>query len=130
MKRFLIALSAALIALTGCGVSSVSTSTVTSSTGIATKASTPAQSSKASEAYLVFTADSQESILVTVDGKQYQKETIQVKSTGSMKELQEMAGNIITLTPGTHQVRVTKGGKQVYQQTVSINSQERKVIRL
>ena len=130
MKRFLIALSAALIALTGCGVSNVSTSTISASTGTVTKASTPAQSSKASEAYLVFTADSQESILVTVDGKQYQKETIQVKSTGSMKELQEMAGNIITLTPGTHQVRVTKGGKQVYQQTVSINSQERKVIRL
>ncbi len=130
MKRFLIALSAALIALTGCGVGSVSTSTITASTGTVTKATTSAQSSKASEAYLVFTADAQESILVTVDGKQYQKETVQVKSSGSMKELQEMAGNIITLTPGTHQVRVTKGGKQVYQQTVSINSQERKVIRL
>ena len=65
-----------------------------------------------------------------MDGKQYQKETVQVKSSGSMKELQEMAGNIITLSPGTHQVRVTKGGKQVYQQSVSINAQERKVIRL
>ena len=129
MKKLILG-ALALLTLAGCGVGNVSTNTISASTGTTTKASTPVQSSKASEAYLVFTADSQESILVTVDGKQYQKETIQVKSTGSMKELQEMAGNIITLTPGTHQVRVTKGGKQVYQQTVSINSQERKVIRL
>ena len=126
MKKLILG-ALALLALTGCGVS---TPVVTSSIGTTTKASTPAQSSKASEAYLVFTADSQESIVVTVDGKQYQKETIQVKSTGSMKELQEMAGNIITLTPGSHQVRVTKGGKQVYQQSVTIGSQERKVIKL
>ena len=128
MKKLILG-ALALLALAGCGVSTPAVTTTTTST-TTTKASTPARANKSAEAYLVFTADSQESILVTVDGKQYQKETIQVKSSGSMKELQEMAGNIITLTPGTHQVRVTKGGKQVYQQSVSINAQERKVIRL
>ena len=126
MKKLILG-ALALLTLAGCGVSTPAVTTTSSNT---TKASTPAKTTKASEAYLVFTADSQESILVTVDGKQYQKETVQVKSSGSMKELQEMAGNIITLSPGTHQVRVTKGGKQVYQQSVSINAQERKVIRL
>ena len=126
MKKLILG-ALALLTLAGCGVSTPAVTTTSSTT---TKASTPAKTTKASEAYLVFTADSQESILVTVDGKQYQKETVQLKSTGSMKELQEMAGNIITLSPGTHQVRVTKGGKQVYQQSVSINAQERKVIRL
>lgn len=128
MKKLILG-ALALLALAGCGVSTpaVTTTTTTSTTS---KVSTPARATKSAEAYLVFTADAQESILVTVDGKQYQKETVQVKSSGSMKELQEMAGNIITLSPGTHQVRVTKGGKQVYQQTVSINAQERKIIKL
>ena len=129
MKKLILG-ALALLALAGCGVSTPAVTTTTTSTPT-TKASTPARTTaKSAEAYLVFTADAQESILVTVDGKQYQKETVQVKSSGSMKELQEMAGNIITLTPGTHEVRVTKGGKQVYQQSVSINAQERKVIRL
>jgi len=128
MKKLILG-ALALLALAGCGVSTPALTTTTTST-TTTKASTPARANKSAEAYLVFTADSQESILVTVDGKQYQKETIQVKSSGSMKELQEMAGNIITLTPGTHEVRVTKGGKQVYQQSVSINAQERKIIKL
>ncbi len=128
MKKLILG-ALALLALAGCGVSTPAVTTTTTST-TTTKASTPARANKSAEAYLVFTADSQESILVTVDGKQYQKETIQVKSSGSMKELQEMAGNIITLTPGTHEVRVTKGGKQVYQQSVSINAQERKIIKL
>jgi len=128
MKKLILG-ALALLALAGCGVSTpaVTTTTTTSTTS---KVSTPARATKSAEAYLVFTADSQESIVVTVDGKQYQKETVQVKSSSSMKELQEMAGNIITLSPGTHQVRVTKGGKQVYQQSVTINAQERKVIRL
>lgn len=128
MKKLILG-ALALLALAGCGVSTpaVTTTTTTSTTS---KVSTSARATKSAEAYLVFTADAQESILVTVDGKQYQKETVQVKSSGSMKELQEMAGNIITLSPGTHQVRVTKGGKQVYQQTVSINAQERKIIKL
>lgn len=128
MKKLILG-ALALLALAGCGVSTPAVTTTTTST-TTTKASTPARANKSAEAYLVFTADSQESILVTVDGKHYQKETIQVKSSGSMKELQEMAGNIITLTPGTHEVRVTKGGKQVYQQSVSINAQERKIIKL
>lgn len=128
MKKLILG-ALALLALAGCGVSTpaVTTTTTTSTTS---KVSTPARATKSAEAYLVFTADAQESILVTVDGKQYQKETVQVKSSGSMKELQEMAGNIITLSPGTHQVRVTKGGKQVYQQSVSVNAQERKIIKL
>ena len=126
MKKLILG-ALALLALAGCGVSTPAVTTTSSSS---TRASTPSNATKATEAYLVFTADSQETILVTVDGKQYQKETVLVKSTGSMKELQEMAGNIITLTPGTHQVRVTKGGKQVYQQSVSINPQERKIIKL
>jgi len=126
MKKLILG-ALALLALAGCGVSTPAVTTTSSSS---TRASTPSNATKATEAYLVFTADSQETILVTVDGKQYQKETVLVKSTGSMKELQEMAGNIITLTPGTHEVRVTKGGKQVYQQSVSINPQERKIIKL
>ena len=129
MKKLILG-ALALLALAGCGVSTPAVTTTTTSTPT-TKASTPARTTaKSAEAYLVFTADAQESILVTVDGKQYQKETVQVKSSGSMKELQEMAGNIITITPGTHEVRVTKGGKQVYQQSVSINAQERKIIKL
>jgi multisubunit Na+/H+ antiporter MnhE subunit len=126
MKKLILG-ALALLALAGCGVSTPAVTTTSSSS---TRASTPSNATKTTEAYLVFTADSQETILVTVDGKQYQKETVLVKSTGSMKELQEMAGNIITLTPGTHEVRVTKGGKQVYQQSVSINPQERKIIKL
>jgi len=126
MKKLII-WALALLPLAGCGVSSSTGSTASTSTST-TKASSA--SNKSADAYLVFTADSQESIVVTVDGKQYNKETIQVKSSGSMKDLQEMAGNIITVTPGSHQVRVTKGGQQVFQQNVTISPQERKIIKL
>ena len=124
MKKLII-WALALLPLAGCGVSSSTGSTASTST---TKASSA--SNRSAAAYLIFTADSQESIVVTVDGKQYNKETIQVKSSGSMKDLQEMAGNIITVTPGSHQVRVTKGGQQVFQQNVTISPQERKIIKL
>lgn len=121
MKKFVIGVIFSIM-LTACGVGGAAVSTVQSS-------SQPAV--QKSQAYLAFTSDSSDSIVVSIDGKEYRTETIQVKSTGNSKELREMAGNIISLTPGTHEVIVKNGkGQQVYKQTISVTAQERKVVRL
>lgn len=117
----------AAVAISACGVAG---NTAGTSSQTAT-ASSPVTKAKGAEAYLAFTSETPEAITVTVDGKQYRKETLQIKTSGSMKELQEMAGNIIVLTPGTHQVSVQdKNGKQLYQKSFSVSAQEYKVVQL
>lgn len=126
MKKLVIGTILSLM-LTACGTA-----------GVAVSTSQPAQSTPSvqsaaqkGEAYLAFTSDLSDSIVVTVDGREYRTETIQVKSTTSTQDIREMAGNIITLTPGTHEVSVKNGkGQQVYKQKISVTAQERKVVRL
>ena len=129
MKKSLIGavILTAAVAISACGVAG---NTAGTSSQTAT-APSPATKAKAVEAYLAFTSETPEAITITVDGKQYRKETVQVKTSGSMKEFQEMAGNIIVLTPGTHQVSVQdKNGKQVYRNSISVSAQEYKVVQL
>lgn len=117
MRRFAIwALLASLFAFASCGVSNAPVKTTTS---------------KPAEAYLAFSADTQDSIVVTVDGREYRMETLKVKGSTNEKDLREMAGNIITLTPGTHEVSVkNKKGEQVYRQKITVSAQEHKMIKL
>ncbi len=128
MKKFFFALSAALLTLTACGPGLSTTSTSYTKSTTSTPASTKAP--KSQEAYLAFTSDAVSSIVVTIDGKEYKKETLKVTTTANMKELTSMASNIMTLTPGTHDVTVTKDGKQVYKQKITVSAQERKVVKL
>lgn len=114
MKKILIILSAALVALTGCGMGNVSVS-----------------SGKADEAYLSFSAATHEAITVTVDGKDYQTETIKVQGWSNNKDLKDLSGSVIKLEPGTHEVLVkNKKGEQVYQKKIFVSAQEHKLVQL
>lgn len=116
MKKFIV-WAAVLAVLSGCGVAGVS--------------GAPASSAKSGDAYLAFTSSTKSDILVDVDGKQYQKATIRTDGQADTKSIKEMAGNVLVLTPGTHQIVVkSKNGQELYRKTISVSAQERKVINL
>lgn len=113
MKKFI--LGAVLAIATACG-----------SAGPATTSA-----AKPQEAFLSFSAANAEGIVVTIDGKEYSTETINVQTLGSKRDIKTLAGNIVKLSPGTHEVTVkNRKGEQVYQQRVSVQAQEHKVIKL
>ena len=113
MKKFI--LGAALAIATACGT--------------AGPAATPA--AKPQEAFLSFSAENSEGIVVTIDGKEYSTETINVQTLSSKRDLKSLAGNIVKLSPGSHEITVkNRKGEKVYQQRVSVQAQEHKVIKL
>ena len=81
------------------------------------------------DAYIAFSADVHDPIVATIDGKEYKVSTIQTSGLTD-KKIKEIADNIITLPPGTHEVTVTRNGKQVYRNRISVSAREHKVIKL
>ena len=113
MKKFI--LGAVLVIATACGAA----------TSVGTTASKP------QEAFLTFSSQSAEGIVVTIDGKDYNTETINVQTLGTKRDLKGLTGNIVKLSPGTHEISVkNRKGEKVYQQRVSVQAQEHKVIKL
>ncbi len=114
MKKFI--LGAVLVIATACGAAT---------TAVGTTANKP------QEAFLTFSSQSAEGIVVTIDGKDYNTETINVQTLGAKRDLKGLAGNIVKLSPGTHEISVkNRKGEKVYQQRVSVQAQEHKVIKL
>jgi hypothetical protein len=112
MKRILILLSAVLL-FAGCGTG---THTVVSG--------------KADEAAVVFFAESSQSIDVTIDGKAYQVKTVKDTEYKAKRDIKRTAENSIVVSPGQHDVKVTRRGETVLTQKIFVSAGEIKVIKL
>lgn len=114
MKKAIIALVVAAMALTGCGVGSYSVS-----------------SGKADEGYISFTSIAKQDITVSVDGTEYHIQSVKTKPyRSSDRDIKRTSLNTLTVTPGTHDVKVLSGDKEIYSKKLFISSQEHKIVAL
>ena len=110
-KILLIALLSVFMA--SCGVGSYSITT-----GLADKSE------------ISFVADKKLDITVTIDGQQYEVKTVKLKDYRKDRSIKRTVENTIGVTPGTHEVKVTLNGKEVYTHKVFVSTGESKVIEL
>ena len=110
-KLFVIAVSVVLFA--GCGVGTYSV-----------------QSGVENAAFISFTDDVKQGIVVTVDNDTYNLETVRQKAYKSDRNIKQTARNTIKLTPGQHNVSVTFDGKEIYSHKVYLSTGETKIIEL
>ena len=102
-----------IITLTGCGVGTYSV-----------------QSGVEDAAFISFTDDMKQEIVVSVDNKTYTVETVKHKSYKSGRNIKQTALNTIKLTPGQHVVSVSLNGNQIYSSKVFLSTGETKIIEL
>ena len=112
MKTLLLFLSAALL-LTGCGVGS---HTVVSG--------------RADEAGVVFFADRELPVEVTIDNMTYRVNTVTDSSFKSKRNIKKTASNTITVKPGQHSVMVRYRGQTILTQKIFVSAGDTKVINL
>ena len=112
MNKFIL-ISVFSLFLAGCGVGTYSI-----------------QSGVENAAYLSFTDDVKQEIVVKVDDKTYNVETVKVKAYKSDRNIKQTAMNTIKLAPGQHEVTVMINGKDVYNHKVFISTGETKIIEL
>lgn len=112
MKHFLIMLFGVLF-VTGCGVGSYSIS-----------------SGSADESYLSFTCENRFEIYVTVDGKDYNVETVKTKQWKNKRNIKKTVQNTIVMSPGKHQITVKHRGVVLYSKQIFVSSREHRVIDL
>ena len=110
-KLFVIAVSVVLLA--GCGVGTYSV-----------------QSGVENAAFISFTDDVKQEIVVSVDNHTYNLETVKQKAYKSGRNIKQTAQNTIKLAPGQHTVSVTLGGKEIYRHKVFLSTGETKIIEL
>jgi hypothetical protein len=113
MKKAFLVLFAAALMLAGCGVGS---QTVVSG--------------KADEAAVVFFSDQSYSIDVTVDGRTYRVDTVKDSEFKAKRNIKKTTQNMIYLTPGQHDVNVTRNGRTVTSQKIFVSAGDTKIIRL
>lgn len=114
MKRIAI-LTAALMVLCSCGVGSYSVS-----------------SGKADESQLSFTTPEKKSfdVLVYVDGQSHKIQAVNEKVFRTERNIKKTSQNTLTITPGIHDVKVERMGKEVYSKKIFVSSQEHKIVEL
>ncbi len=113
MKKTITAIISSLLLLTGCGVGSYTVS-----------------SGRADEGAISFTSDKSSKLTVTIDGTTYKVCSVKEKAYKSDRNIKETARNTIRVTPGTHEVSVEAGGRQIYSQKLYISASEHKVVGL
>ena len=112
MKKFIFIVAFSVF-LTGCGVGTYSI-----------------QSGVEDAAYISFTDDVRQEIVVNVDNKTYNIDTVRHKAYKSDRNIKQTAKNTIKLTPGQHNVSVLLDGREVYSHRVFISTGETKIIEL
>ena len=114
MKKIIIGLLAALL-LTSCGVGTISTT-----------------SGLSDEAYISFTTAEKKpyDVTVSIDGNSSTVQAVPQSTFKTKKNLKKTGLNTITMTPGTHEVTVTRGGKVIYTKKIFISTQEHKTVAL
>lgn len=115
MKRMILSLAVVLSALllSGCGVG---THSVTSG--------------KEDVAGLVFTDNVKRVITVTIDGKDYNTQTIKVKGYKPGMNIKNTAINTIKIEPGQHSLIVRSGDGELFKKRIFVSTGENKVINL
>lgn len=115
MKKFFLAIVCLFImaSFSSCGVGSYSVS-----------------SGRDDVAYISLEANEQYPVVVTVDGTTYDTFTVKKIAHKTRRDIKKTAKYLITTTPGTHDVKVTKDGKEVYSKKVVISTSETKIIEL
>lgn len=112
MKKLFVAVASVML-LTGCGVGTYSV-----------------QSGVQDAAFISFTDDVKQEIVVTVDNQTYNLETVKQKAYKSGRNIKQTALNVIKLTPGQHNVSVTIDGNEIYSHKVVLSTGETKIIEL
>lgn len=112
MKKFVF-IAALSVFLTGCGVGTYSV-----------------QSGVEDAAYISFTDDVKQEIVVNVDSKTYNVYTVKNKAYKSDRNIKQTTKNTIKLTPGQHNVSVMLDGNEVYSRKVFLSTGETKIIEL
>ena len=112
MKRLLILLSAVLL-LAGCGTGSHSVA-----------------SGKPDAAGVVFFADREQSIRVTIDDQTYHVKTVKDSDYKKKRNIKKTSENMIVVKPGKHDVRVRLKGRTVLTQKIFVSAGDTKVINL
>lgn len=112
MKKFLI-IAAFTLFLTGCGVGTYSV-----------------QSGVEDAAYISFTDDVKQEIIVIVDGQSYALETVKQKAYKSGRNIKKTALNTIKTTVGQHEVKVMAGENQLFGKKLFLSNGEHKILEL
>lgn len=112
MKKLFV-FAAFVMVLTGCGVGAYSV-----------------QSGVEDAAYITFTDDVKQEIVVNVDNKTYNVETVKHKAFKSDRDIKHTALNTIKLPVGQHSVSVTLNGEVIYSHKVFLSVGENKIINL
>ena len=112
MKKFILAAFAALL-LVGCGLGTYSVA-----------------SGSPDEASISFVAGSKYDIQVTVDDATYAVQTVKTSEYKVNRNIKKTAKNTISMTPGKHEVTVTREGHLVYSKTIFVSVGEHKVVEL
>ena len=112
MKKLFV-LAAFIVTLTGCGVGTYSV-----------------QSGVEDAAFISFTDDVKQEIVVSVDNNTYSVETVKQKAYKSGRNIKQTALNTIKLTPGQHTISVTLNGNEIYSHKVFLSTGETKIIEL
>lgn len=112
MKK-LFAIAVSVVSLAGCGVGTYSV-----------------QSGIENAAFISFTDDVKQEIVVRVDDDTYYLEAVKQKAYKSGRNIRQTARNTIKLTPGQHSVSVTLGGNEIYSNKVFLSTGETKIIEL
>lgn len=112
MKKLSV-IAAFIMTLTSCGVGTYSV-----------------QSGVEDAAFISFTDDVKQAIVVNIDNMAYTVETVKQKAYKSGRNIKQTALNTIKLTPGQHIVSVTLNGYQIYSHKVFLSTGETKIIEL
>ncbi len=112
MKKIILALVSAII-ISSCGVGSYSVS-----------------SGKSDVATLSFTSTDKKPIVVLIDGKEYNIETVKEKAYKTDRNIKHTALNTIYVQPGSHVVSVSVSGNEIYKKTVFLSATEHRIVEL
>ena len=112
MKKLCV-FAAFTIILTSCGVGTYSV-----------------QSGVEDAAFISFTDDVKQKIVVCVDDNTYNVNTVRHKAYKSGRNIKQTALNSIKLTPGQHTVSVLLNGNKIYSHKVFLSTGETKIIDL
>ena len=88
------------------------------------------QSGVEDAAFISFTDDTKQEIVVSIDNKTYTVQTVKQKAYKSGRNIKQTALNTIKLTPGQHTISVSLNGEKIYSHKVFISTGETKIIEL
>ena len=112
MKKIL-AIAALLLAMASCGVGTYSV-----------------ESGRSEQSSVSFVAQTSYSVTVTIDGTEYEVNTVKLKDWRTDRRIKQTAKNTIKLAPGKHEIVVTSNGNVVLKDLIFLSNNESKVIEL